>query len=245
MMRYAKRNLRLSSLAAVMAAVALMLALSCATDVDAAAVVGDACSYDVTNIAVDVSMTGTQRSGDESWPVHMEWRFNDGDSHWTIYDTSDSPDAEAISLDSALYVREKDDAGTWGPWVDHTPPTSLSSGSGARGTSGSTERAVQDTAPPTFCGFWPLEDVEYLGRATIGAADTSVRHFKISLDHTDLSAGAGSYETYQYWIDSSGKMLQASMESLETGQDDYINLVATYSGFGETNVITAPTIPEE
>ncbi len=63
MMRYAKRNLRLSSLAAVMAAVALMLALSCATDVDAAAVVGDACSKSQAGGSVDISVTGTERWG--------------------------------------------------------------------------------------------------------------------------------------------------------------------------------------
>ena len=198
----------------------ISVAISCASTVDAAAVVGDACSRVQAGGSVDVSVTGTERWGDTSETVHMEYRIGSNDVHWTTYDSSRNVMMEVIAVGSSIYARFRGEGGVLGPWEDQTPPASGSgSTSGARGTSGSTERAVQDTAPPTFCGFWPLEDVEYLGTATIGEANTSVKHFRISQDHTDLGGGVGSYETVEYWIDSSGEILQASIEFLETGEN--------------------------
>ena len=223
----------------------------CATGVDAAAVVSDACSYDVTDISVDVSMTGTVRTGDESYPIRMEWLFNDGNSIWIQYNPDNSVEFEVMVVDSSIYVRERGANRVLGAWEDHTRPGSGSStaggtSGGAGGASGgSTVRSAQDTAPPTFCGMWPLSGVDYVGTTTIGDDNISVRHFRISVDQADVRGGPGSYETYQYWIDSSGKVLQASKEYLEADRDKHGSFVATYSDYGVANVITAPVIPQE
>ncbi len=156
---------------------------------------------------------------------------------------------EVIVVGSSSYMRFRGDDGVLGPWEDQTPPASSSGSTGAAGgTSSGKERAVEDTAPPTFCGTWDLSDVDYLGTTTIGDASTSVKHFRTSQDHTDLGGGVGSYETVEYWIDSSGEILQASMEFLETGEnrsEHYGYALATFSGHGEPNVIAAPVIPQE
>ena len=244
MMKYAKRNARLSSLAGVMAAVAISVAISCASTVDAAAVVGDACTrqYD----SVDITATGPERIGGTTYNWIIEIRVDSGSWHQINYNGDRTRGFELIAVDGTGYTREMNQQGQWGPWGTQ-PILGAPSGSSARSDDSASRDAgtrSHEAAPSTFCGLWEFSAVEYVGTATIGADNTSVRHFKVSFDHPEVGGGDGSYENYEYWIDDSGKLLQTRVESLDADGDHYINTLVTLSGHGEPNVITAPVIPE-
>ncbi len=154
-----------------------------------------------------------------------------------------------ILVDRIIYTRERDAQGAWGPWNVTQPRTPAGSAASDSDEAAGGESGARSIDPPssTFCGVWPLSDVQYLGTATIGDDNTSVKHYKAYFDDTVVGGPSGTYENYEYWIDSSGAILQARSESYDPadcGPDHHIDVVITFSGHGEANVITAPVIPE-
>ena len=260
-MRYANRNPWLSSLLAVLAAIAMVAALSCSSEVDAAAAVEDVCARAPRINSVDMTAVGTERDGDTTRHYIVEIRSNENGMHQINYDGDRNPLAEIIAVDGRGYGRRMGENSQWGAWENLTvitgPPsssstssTSSSSDSTTRSTGGSQEgtttRSIDPPASDTLCGTWPLSDVQYLGTVTID--NTVMKHFKVSQDHTDIGGGVGAYRHLEYWHDSEGKLRQSKMEYYSPGISrpaHYIEIVATFSGHNEPNVITAPVVPQE
>ena len=135
-------------------------------------------------------------------------------------DSSSSSDASTRSEESspapiANYNRRLED-GQWTDWrVSETP------------FEGSSDIA-------RFCGF-PLDDFttfEYNGEETVNGVLTKKFTGMIDVEQDVFDT------RFEFWVDSSGKLLRQRRKTLSTDH----HRDATFSGFGEANVITAPRI---
>ncbi len=245
-MRSAKLYPRLSVVALMLAA-AMMVTLSCrtATPVEAAVAVGDACTAEYTD--VDFTITGADRKSDTTVHTVIEGRIHGDSMHQTSRYKDQPPGYEEIRVDRRWYVRETGQNGQWGSWEEIeilTPPASSST----RSDEDTTAKSI-DPPTPTFCGSWDPADVQFLGTVTIGDDNTSVKHYIAEADHTVIGGIPGTFENWEFWIDSAGRLVQARQEYLRPRgggfPEHHVDVTFTLSGHGEPNVITAPVIPQE
>ena len=227
--------------------------------IDALAIMEDACRQAEAVDSVDITVRGTNTLGDATLKVVEEYRVNGRDWHKAVYDDQGNLLAEVFLVDYHSYAREINEEGQWGEWEISAPPQvlleALESNSEPGSDVGPTGQVDGSDVGPTgqvddppggaetFCGLWDLLDVTYLGEGMVG--DTDVKHFAVEVNE-DLPGEDDSYEKWEYWIDSNGRILQIKDEVFKP--DDYgpsqrVEATTTYHGFGEPNVITAPEIP--
>ena len=74
----------------------------------------------------------------------------------------------------------------------------------------------------------------------------SERHYTSTHSRDSLSGGSPDTVTDELWVDSSGRPTRSKTTTLRMGDGEESGTLVeeqTYSGYGETNVITAPTLP--
>ena len=80
-----------------------------------------------------------------------------------------------------------------------------------------------------------------------GSDDTSAeRHYTATYSRDSLSGGLPDMVTDEFWVDSSGRPTRSRTTTPRVGDGEESSTLVeeqTYSGYGETNVITAPTLP--
>ena len=218
-------------------------------------------SYDV-----NVRITGTE--GDEIvFEALGEERYNGEDAAWTATDSDGNIILEVIKIitkndDTAsgqgasgssstnrkmgsVYIREADDNGELGGWEmeSHEVPSKSASGS----SSDSAVGTASDTA--AFCGF-PLTsdgyriEFRYVGEEAVNGILT--KHYYHS--YSPVDGPEENYNRTDFWIDSSnGRFVKLGHDTFVAGDseseaDSRRQVIQTYSGWGEENVITAPVL---
>lgn len=152
-----------------------------------------------------------------------------------------SPGSDEGSGEGPVGQVNEQDTGVATPVPDSSPGSGENSGEGPVG-----QVNEQGAGVATFCGIWDLTDVDYLGTARVGEDDTEVDHFSILMDQPEYGEGGGNYQNWELWIDSSSRILQAQGEGFRPAgagfSEEHVEVLMTFSGHGEPNVITAPDI---
>ena len=210
--------------------------------------------YDYVTVLTDTSNRGV-------FVERTEFRKSSDRQHMIVTDGDGNMLGEAIIVDRQtsggddttrttesqdvrdVYLRRLDKSGQLGEWETHTGPNPFSDSTASRSTKSDSSGSGED--PPTFCGL-PLEieghDVEFrfVGNETIDGVET--RHYFHSYSQT----GDSGYNSTEYWLDSDELLRKVRRESYNPYYEgDVVHTVVsvtTFSGIGETNVITPPSI---
>ena len=142
-------------------------------------------------------------------------------------------DDSGESTEEHFFMRRTDSSGQWEEWVAGPKEP--------RGTR-SLPEAEQDIY--RFCRSLPevlgeMVEFQYVGEEVVGGVDTM--HFYQS----HRQPGYVGYRAREFWVDSEGLFRQVKEtfygEFNRDGElESYYEALKTYSGWGETNVITAP-----
>ncbi len=193
----------------------------------------DPCTYEYESVDVIFTFTPLLREGE---PTYMVWRVDDDAHHQVMYDEDRNIMGEVILIaDLGSYFREMGDDGQWRPWEHDefmTPPSPTPDVWSPLDTLTPSPTPTPEPEP-TFCGPWPLSDVENLGQTRIGPDDTLVTHYLVQVD---------DYWYIEHFVDASGTTIMSRDSTME--DDGWFHAIAIFSGFGEPNVITAPNILE-
>ena len=214
-------------------------------------------SYDV-----NVRITGTE--GDEIvFEALGEERYDGENAAWTATDSDGNIMVEVIKIItnnddtasgqgtsgtsstnhkmSSIYIREADDNGELGEWEmeSHEVPSKSASGSSSNFAVGTTS----DTA--AFCGF-PLAsdgyriEFRYVGEETVNGILT--KHYYHS--YSPIDGPEENYNRTDFWIDSSnGRFVKLGHDTFVSEADSRRQVIQTYSGWGEPNIINTPVVP--
>ena len=233
--------------------------------VDALAIIEDACSYDTGGTSYDITERGTTNLTEDGTSISWvsEVRVDGLDFQKITYDEQGTARGEVVYIASfGTYSREANEQGEWGEWqvqpfpeifLQTTPESNPSPGSESNPSPGSEEDSgvgpvgqVDETITGTsrFCGWEDLVDARYVGDARVN--DIPVEHFSASIDQEFL-LGENSYENHEYWVNADGRLMQQKWEIFHEAspgfREERVTRTATYHGFGEPNVITAPVTP--
>ena len=211
--------------------------------------------YDYRAVLTDTSDRGVfvQRMEYRKSPTGQHMIFSDEAGNMIgegmlVHRQNSGGDAATRTTESGevrdLYLRRLDESGQLGEWETRAWPKPALGSATTRSTESGSSGLGED--PPSFCGL-PLEleghDVEFrfVGNETIDGVET--RHYFHSYSQT----GDPGYYSTDYWVDSDGRIKKRRTEAYDpspiAGDTAHtVEWVTTYSGFGETNVITPPSI---
>lgn len=220
---------------------------------DARAAVEDACGAMAAADSYDVTMEiATVVDGEAVDVVTAIIRFSGDDQHGVLSTAAEGTVAEYVLVGGVVYIREFTQ-GISPEWAVGAPPSSRSAD------------------PFGFLGSNPVcPDIEELTEQEWGAYNAlgeeqlngvTTQHFTDggSLGPVGAVDGAlpvGSYSEdrrHEFWIDPDGQLVQTKEEWLLRFQvtegappiQQRTHTTSTFSGIGEPNVITAPSVPDE
>ena len=201
-----------------------------------AQVVADACTKTTSATHIDLSMehVGKSLSGEgEESTAEAKVRIAGPDFHYAGQTSDGQPfkTGEGVYLDGVGYSRVDD-----GPWeVTHDLDAA------------SVAHLLQ--LQPAADGGWDLcpqvTHIEKVGPATLDGVATT--HYTALHENFSKAGDAKVYTgvTLHYWLNEEGLLVQFQMDvEHHHGDQAVLNRTTTkVSGVGETNVITAPTLP--